>query len=129
MFFALSKSRQRAKIWDMGISKTSDCIGIKIKIPNISQDPAASSKSPYQHLKNMDSLCTIKFNLDSQYLNHCWTNDQWWYLNQNQDVTPQSETSRILESPKIWNIGASNTSDPIQIKSKMQNPSQKHTTS
>ena len=76
MFFALSKSRKRARIRDMGLSNTSDHIQIKIKTPNFSQEPAESSKGPNQHLKDMDALCTIKFNLDSQYLNHCCINDQ-----------------------------------------------------
>ena len=42
----------------------------------------------------MEALCTINFTLDSQYLNRCCINDQWQYPNQNQDVKPQSETSR-----------------------------------
>ena len=76
MFFVISKSRQRAKIWDMGLSKTSDHVKIKIKMLTFSQEPAVSSKGPNQHLKDMDALCTVKFNLDSQYLNHCCINDQ-----------------------------------------------------
>ena len=53
IFFAPSKSRQRAKIWIKGISKTSYCIQIKFKMPNPSQEPTASSKSPNQDLKDM----------------------------------------------------------------------------
>ena len=56
----LSKSRHRFRIWDMGVSKTSDYIQVKIKMQNFSQEPAASSKVPNQHLKHMDALCTIK---------------------------------------------------------------------
>ena len=41
----------------MGISKTSDYIKIKIKIPNPSQEPPVSSKAPNEDLKDMDVLC------------------------------------------------------------------------
>ena len=37
MFLATSKSREGTKIWDLGVSKTSDHIQIKIMIPNYSQ--------------------------------------------------------------------------------------------
>ena len=43
---------------------------------NISQEPVVSSKGPNQHLTDMDALCTIKFNLDNKYLNHCCINDE-----------------------------------------------------
>merc|ERR1711954_597101 len=49
-----SKSRQRAKTGNMGKSKTSAHIQMKIKIPNPSQEPPASSKAPYQDLKDRD---------------------------------------------------------------------------
>ena len=48
MFFASSKSRDGAKIWNIGVPKTSDHIQIKIKMPNPSQEPPASSKAPNQ---------------------------------------------------------------------------------
>ena len=38
----------------MSESKTSDNIQIKIKMPNPSQEPPASSKAQNQDLKNMD---------------------------------------------------------------------------
>ena len=43
MVFAPSKSRQRAKILNMDVSKTSDYIQIKIDMPNPSQEPANNS--------------------------------------------------------------------------------------
>merc|ERR1712114_93641 len=46
MFFAPSKSRQRAKIWIMVVSKTTDHIKIKIKMPKPCQEPPVSSKAP-----------------------------------------------------------------------------------
>ena len=44
----------------MGISKTSDHIQIKIKMPNLSQEAPASSKVPNEDLKDIDVLCTFK---------------------------------------------------------------------
>ena len=66
MFFAPSKSRLRAKIWIMGISKASDHIKIKIKIPSTSQKTQASLKASNEDLKDMDVLCTFKIKLKSQ---------------------------------------------------------------
>ena len=65
MFFAPPKSRYRAKIQIMGVSKTSDHIQIKIKMPNPSQEPPASSKAPNDDLKDMDVLCTFKIKIES----------------------------------------------------------------
>ena len=49
----------------MGVPKTIDHIKIKIKMPNPSQEPPASSKAPNQDLKDMDILCTSKIKLES----------------------------------------------------------------
>ena len=76
MFFALSKSRLRAKIWIFGISKTSNHIKIKIKIPNPSQEPPVSSKDQNEDLKDMDVLCTFKIKIESQHLDHGFIKDQ-----------------------------------------------------
>ena len=54
MFFAFSKSSQRAKIQNMGVPKTIDHIQINIRMLNPSQEPPASSKAPNQDLKDMD---------------------------------------------------------------------------
>ena len=40
------KIKMRAKIWIMGVWKTSDHIQTKTKIPNPSQEHSASSKAP-----------------------------------------------------------------------------------
>ena len=64
MFFAPSKSRNRAKIRIMGLSKTSDHIQINIKMPNPSQEPPASSKAPNGDLKDIDVLCTLKIKIE-----------------------------------------------------------------
>ena len=44
----------------MGISKTSDYIQIKIKMPNPGHEPPASSRAQNQDLKDMEVLCTFK---------------------------------------------------------------------
>ena len=51
LFFASSKSRLRAKIWIIGILKTTDHIWIKIKMQNPSQEPPALFKVPNQDLR------------------------------------------------------------------------------
>ena len=61
-------------------------------MPNPSQEPPASSKAPYQDLKDMDVFCTFKIKIESQ----------------------KSE------------LRVSETNDQIQIKIKMQTPSQEH---
>ena len=38
----------------------SQAIRIMIKMPNLSQEPPASSKAPDEDLKEMDVLCTFK---------------------------------------------------------------------
>ena len=84
----------------MGVSKTSDHIQIKIKIPNLSLEPPASSKAPNKDLNDMDVLCTFKIKIESHYSEKETNKDQWQLLNQDQDSKPQSRTSRILQSPK-----------------------------
>ena len=58
-----------------------------IQMPNPSQEPPASSKAPKQDLKDIDVLCTFKIKIESQYYEHGFTEDQWPYLNQDQDAT------------------------------------------
>ena len=70
------KSRQRAKIWIMDVSKASDHIQIKNKMPNPSQEPPASSKAPNEDLKDMDVLCTFKIKVESQNLDPGCMKDQ-----------------------------------------------------
>ena len=52
----------------MAISKTSDHIQIKIKMPTLSQEPPASSKAPNEDLKDMDVLYTFKIKMEVQSL-------------------------------------------------------------
>ena len=48
------------------MSKTSDHIQIKIKMPNPSQEPPASSKAPNDDLKDMDVLYTFKIKIETK---------------------------------------------------------------
>ena len=100
MFFAPTKSRKRTKIQIMVVSKTSEYIQIKIKMPNPSQEPPASSKSPNEDLKDMDVLCTFKIKIESQNLGHGYIKDQRPYPDQDKDAKPQSGTSSVIHSPK-----------------------------
>ena len=77
----------------MGISKTSDHIEIKIKMPNPSQEPPASSKAPKDALKDIDVLCTFKIKIENQDLDHGCTNDLCPYPNEDQDAAPKLGTS------------------------------------
>ena len=45
-------------------------------MPNPSQEPPAPIKDPNQDLKDMDIFGTLKFNIESQNLDHECTNDQ-----------------------------------------------------
>ena len=85
----------------MGISKNSDPIQNKTKMPNPSKEPPASSKAPNEDLKDMDVLCTFKIKIESQNLDHGYIKDQWPYPNQDQDAKPQSGTSSVLQGPKF----------------------------
>merc|ERR1711954_413539 len=49
------------------VSKTSDHIQIKIKMPNPNQEPPASSTAPNEDLKDMDDLCTFKIKLETKF--------------------------------------------------------------
>ena len=52
----------------MDETKTSDHIQINIRVQNPRQEPPASSKVPYQDLKDMDVLCIFKIKIESQNL-------------------------------------------------------------
>ena len=54
----------------MGVSKTSDHIQIRIKMPNPSQEPPVSSKAPNEDLKDMDVLFTFKIKMESPNSDH-----------------------------------------------------------
>merc|ERR1711954_118684 len=106
MFFAPSKSRSRAKIWNICLLKTSNHIQINIRMPKPSQEPPAFSKAPNQDLKDMDVLCTFKIKIESQNSEYGCDKDQ------NQDRA------------KIRNMCVPRTIDHIQINIRMPNPSQ-----
>ena len=81
----------------MGLSKTCDHIKIKIKMPNPSQEPPASSKAPNEDLKDMYVLCTFKLKIERQNSDH---------------------------GHIILNIGESKTSNSIKIKWRYHTSSQ-----
>ena len=134
MMVAPSKSRQRAKLLIIGVPKTSYHIKIKIKIPNPSLEPQASSKAPNQDLLDMVVFFTFRIKVESTYLDHGCIKDK-----RQRYQTPVS----VLQSPKsglkgqrcslylqsraraqIPYMDIPKTCDHIQIKIKMPNPSQ-----
>ena len=60
MYFAPLKSRERAEIQNMGVSKTSEYIQIKSQMPNLSQEPPMSFKALNQDYKDMDVFCSTE---------------------------------------------------------------------
>ena len=76
MLFRPSTEGWKAKIQIMVVSKTSEHIKIKIKMPNPSQEPPVSSKAPNEALKDMDVLCNFKIKVESQNLDLGCIKDQ-----------------------------------------------------
>ena len=76
MFFALSKSRLRAKIQIIVVSKTSEHIQTKIKMPNPIQETPESFKVPNKAFEDIDVLSTFKIKIENQNLDHCCIKDQ-----------------------------------------------------
>ena len=66
----------------MGEPKTTDHIQIKIKVPNQSQEHPVSSKAPTLDLEDMNVLCTLKIQIESQNSDNEPIKDQWPYSNQ-----------------------------------------------
>ena len=103
----------------MGLSKTTDHIQIKIKMPNPCQEPPAPNKAPNQDLKDMDVLCNFKMEIESQNLEYRWIKDQWPYPNPDQDKKPKSRTSRTNQSPK-WGLKGHGCSLHLQNQDREQ---------
>ena len=55
------------------VSKTTDHIQIRIKMPASSQEPPESSKALNQDLKDPDVLCTFKIELEIQNLDQIFS--------------------------------------------------------
>ena len=70
------KIKMESKNQNMGVSRTSDSIQIKIKMTNPSQEPPPSSKAPPQDLCDMGVLCTFKIKMESKNSKHGCINDQ-----------------------------------------------------
>ena len=60
----------------MGVSKTSDHIQIKIKMPKPSQESPAPSKGSYEDTKDIDVLCNFKIKTERQNFGHRCIKDQ-----------------------------------------------------
>ena len=136
----LQNQDKKPKFRSWVVSKISDHIQIKIKIPNPSWKLPTSSKALNQDTKDMDFLCTFKIKMRSQRSEDVCIQ----YQNQDQDPKPQSGTFRIPKIPKsglkghghslhlqnqnieqkIQILGISKTSYHIKIKMKMPNPKQ-----
>ena len=84
----------------MDVPKTFHHIHIKIKMPNTSQEPPASSNVMDEDFKDMDVLGTFKIKIEGQNLDHGCIKDQGEYQNQDPDAKSQSGTSSILQSSK-----------------------------
>ena len=65
----------------MVISKTSDHIQIKIKMPNPSQVLPASLQAPNEDLKDMDAPCTFKIKTKSKNSDPGYVNNKSLYTN------------------------------------------------
>ena len=85
---------------ELAVSKTSDHIKFKIKMPNPIQEPPASLKSPNNNFWDMDVLCTFKIKIERQNLEHGFIKDQGPYLNQDKDAKAHPGTSSIFLSTK-----------------------------
>merc|ERR1711954_371666 len=88
-------------------------------MPNPSQEPKASSKTPDEDLKDMDVLCNLQIKIESQNLDHEYIKDQQPYPNQDQDAKPQSGTSSVLQSPKS---GLEGHGCSLQLQNKDREP-------
>ena len=95
------KIKKRNKIQNIGLSKTSDHIQIKIKIPNPSYDPPASPKAQILDLKDIGVLCTFKLKIESQNSEHGCIKDQWPYPNQDQDAKTLVKNLHHPQKPLI----------------------------
>ena len=98
---------EMVKIWNMGVSKTNDHIQIKIKIPNPSQEPGASSKTPNQDMKDMDVLWTfiVKREIQKKQNMGVWkTVDhiQIKIKTPNPEQEPQSPQIPVIRTWRTW---------------------------
>ena len=137
MFFAPSKSRQRAKVQNMDVPKTSDHIKIKINMPNTSQEPPASPKAPWIFFapsksrqrakirnlgvsKNSDHI-KIKIKIANPRNEHPASSKA---LNQDFKDTVVLCILKTRQKAKIQNRGLPKTTDYIQVNIKMPNANQ-----
>ena len=89
------KIKIEAKIWIMAVSKTSDLIKNKIKMPNPSQEPSASSKDPNQELKDMEILGTFKIKVAIWIICVSSTNEYIQIMIRNHNPSQEPSASSI----------------------------------
>ena len=89
----------KSKILNECVSKSSDHIQIKIKITNSSQEPPPSYKTQNQEIKDMDVLCTLNINWESQTSGYGYMKDQGPYPSQDQDTKPIQEPPASSKAP------------------------------
>ena len=128
MFFAPSKSRYRAKIWNMGVPKTNDHIQIKIKIPDPSQEPPACTYTINleREIQNMDaSKTSARIQINIKILNLSQKPPASYKApNKTYRTWGFFAPSKSRQRAKILSKSVSKTSDHIKIKIKGKNPSQ-----
>ena len=70
------QNQDQAKIRNIGVSKTSDHIQIKIKMPTPSGEPPTPHQSPQSGLKGHDVFCTFKIKVECQNFEYIYIKDQ-----------------------------------------------------
>ena len=143
MFFASSKSRQRAKIRNMDDTMTSDHIQINIMVQNPSQEPPVSSKAKNQDFKDIEFLCTFKSRKRAKIqirgvsrpvtISNPRSRSKTPVRNLQHPPKPPNRSQRTWvffsssksrQRTKLQSVGLSKTSEHIKIKIKIQIPSQ-----
>ena len=84
----------------MGVSKTSDHIQIKIKMPNPSQEPTVSSKNPNEDFKDMDVLCTLKIKIGCLNSKNWYIKDQYHIQIKINMSNPSQKSPASSKDPK-----------------------------
>ena len=68
------------------VTDHNDPLLIMINIPNPSQEPPATSKSPSEDIKDIDVLCTFKIKIEGKNLENGRIRDKFSYSNQGEEA-------------------------------------------
>ena len=104
----------------MSVSRTSDHIQIKVKMPNPSKELQHPPMPKMGGLKGQGCSLLLQTMIESQNMEYGRIKDKWLYPNQDQDAKPQSRTYSILQSPK-WGIKGHGCCLQCKIKKERQN--------